>query len=50
METYSDGIWMRMDAVNDQTIERSLKLQVGYLSLLKMQPESWDFAYDARCG
>ena len=50
METYSDGIWMRVDAVNDQTIERSLKLQVGYLSLLKMQPESWNFACDARCG
>ena len=50
MATYSNGIWMRVDAVNDQSIERSLKLQVGYLSLLKMQPQPWDFTCDARCG
>jgi hypothetical protein len=39
---------MRVDAVDDQSIERPLKLQVGYLSLLKVQPESWDLACAAR--
>jgi hypothetical protein len=35
MVPYSNGIWMRVDAVND-------------LSLLKMEPESWDLACAAR--
>jgi hypothetical protein len=39
---------MRVDAVNDELIERSLELQVRYLSLLKVQPESRHLARDAR--
>jgi len=35
--------------MSDKSVERPLKLEVGYLSLFKMQPESWDFALDACC-
>jgi len=31
---------MRVDTIDDQFVERSLKLEVRYLSFLKVQPES----------
>jgi hypothetical protein len=39
---------VRVDAINDEFVERSFELEVRYLSLLKVQPQSWDSARDAR--
>jgi hypothetical protein len=47
-ETYSNGIRVRVDAINDEFVERSFELEVRYLSLLKVQPQSRDPARDAR--
>ena len=47
-ETYSNGIRVRVDAINDEFVERSLELEVRYLPLLEVQPQSWDPARDAR--
>jgi hypothetical protein len=39
---------VRVDAINDEFIERSFELEVRYLSLLKVQSQSWNLARDAR--
>jgi hypothetical protein len=41
---------MRVDAVHDEFVERSLELQVRYLSLLEVQPESRHPSRDPRRG
>ena len=34
--TYSDGVWVRVDAVHYEFVKWSLKLQVRHLSLVKV--------------
>jgi hypothetical protein len=38
---------MRVNAVNDESVKRSLELEVCYLSLFEVQSESW--ARDLDC-
>ena len=46
-ETYPNGIRVRVDAINDEFVEWSLEFQVCHLSLLEVQPQSWNLARDA---
>jgi hypothetical protein len=39
---------MRVDAINDEFVERPFELEVRYFSLLKVQPQSRNPARDAR--
>jgi len=41
---------MPVDHINDKVVERSLKLEVRYLSFLKVQPESGDLIRGVCCA